>query len=163
MANTAGGPGTPTPPRPHPSEADDRRGLRVRTGVNNDPNAQPDPKLRALEFPTVSAGASRRSLLHEGRRDASRRNVHRQRPHGRHRLGRGRQRRWIGHGSGDGTGARVEQPGRADRAFDSLYSLEQRGNGTERQRRVRRAAQGPARQGNPAGIRPISRSRNGSG
>jgi hypothetical protein len=31
--------------------------LRVRTGVNNDPNAQPDPKLRALDSPPSVPGA----------------------------------------------------------------------------------------------------------
>ena len=48
MANTAGGPGTPTPPNATSVGGGRPRGLRVRTGVNNDPNAQPDPKLREL-------------------------------------------------------------------------------------------------------------------
>ena len=48
MANTAGGPGTPTPPNATSVGGGHPRGLRVRTGVNNDPNAQPDPKLREL-------------------------------------------------------------------------------------------------------------------
>jgi hypothetical protein len=48
MANTAGGPGTPTPPTAIAVGGGRPRGLRVRTGVNNDPNAQPDPKLRQL-------------------------------------------------------------------------------------------------------------------
>src|SRR5580693_8154738 len=50
MANTAGGPGTPTPPDAISVGGGRPRGLRVRTGVNNDPNAQPDAKLRELNF-----------------------------------------------------------------------------------------------------------------
>jgi peptidase M28-like protein len=49
MANTAGGPGTPTPPNATSVGGGHPSGLRVRTGVNNDPNAQPDPKLRELD------------------------------------------------------------------------------------------------------------------
>jgi acetylornithine deacetylase/succinyl-diaminopimelate desuccinylase-like protein len=48
MANTAGGPGTPTPSTATAVGGGRPKGLRVRTGVNNDPNAQPDPKLREL-------------------------------------------------------------------------------------------------------------------
>src|SRR6202521_4932191 len=41
--NNAGGPGTPTPATAMAVGGGRPRGLRVRTGVNNDPNAQPDP------------------------------------------------------------------------------------------------------------------------
>ena len=54
MANTAGGPGTPTATSVGGGRP---RGLRVRTGINNDPNAQPDPKLRALNSQPSAPGA----------------------------------------------------------------------------------------------------------
>jgi len=57
MANTAGGPGAPTPPDAISVGGGRPRGLRVRTGVNNDPNAQPDPKLRALDSQPSAPGA----------------------------------------------------------------------------------------------------------
>jgi hypothetical protein len=57
MANTAGGPGTPTPPDAISVGGGHPRSLRVRTGVNNDPNAQPDPKLRALDSQPSAPGA----------------------------------------------------------------------------------------------------------
>lgn len=57
MANTAGGPGTPTPAGATSVGGGRPRGLRVRTGVNNDPNAQPDAKLRALDSQPSSPGA----------------------------------------------------------------------------------------------------------
>ena len=56
MANTAGGPGTPTPPTATSVGGGRPKGLRVRTGVNNDPNAQPDPKLRELNSQPPMAG-----------------------------------------------------------------------------------------------------------
>jgi Peptidase family M28 len=56
QANTAGGPGTLTPPTAIAVGGGRPRGLRVRTGVNNDPNAQPDPKLRALNSQPSSPG-----------------------------------------------------------------------------------------------------------
>ena len=104
------------------------RGIRARTGVNNDPLQQPDAKLRALNTQPTTTGPARGGLLHQGRHDASRRDVHRRRPHGRPRLGRGRQRRRLRHGARDGAGARLQQPGRADRALDPLRALEQRGD-----------------------------------
>ena len=55
--NTAGGPGTPTPAGATSVGGGIPRGLRVRTGVNNDPNAQPDLKLRALDTPPSVPGA----------------------------------------------------------------------------------------------------------
>ncbi|HET6144515.1 MAG TPA: M20/M25/M40 family metallo-hydrolase [Candidatus Acidoferrales bacterium] len=57
MANTAGGPGKPTPPGSISVGGGTPRGLRVLTGINNDPNAQPDPKLRALDTPPSLPGA----------------------------------------------------------------------------------------------------------
>jgi hypothetical protein len=57
MANTAGGPGTPTPPGATAVGGGRPTGLRVRTGVNNDPNAQPDPKIRALDSQPSAPGA----------------------------------------------------------------------------------------------------------
>ena len=57
MANTAGGPGTPTPATATAVGGGRPRGLRVRTGVNNDPNAQPDAKLRALNSQPSAPGA----------------------------------------------------------------------------------------------------------
>jgi hypothetical protein len=56
MANNAGGPGTPTPPTATAVGGGRPRGLRVRTGVNNDPNAQPDPKLRELNSQPPAPG-----------------------------------------------------------------------------------------------------------
>jgi hypothetical protein len=56
QANTAGGPGTPTPDDAKSVGGGRPRGLRVRVGVNNDPNAQPDPKLRALDSPPSVPG-----------------------------------------------------------------------------------------------------------
>ena len=92
---------------------------------------QPDEKLRALEY-RADARRPRRApggLLHEGRHHAPGGDVHRRRPHGRHRLGRGGERRRVGHGDRDGAGAHLQQPGRADRALDPLRALEQRGDG----------------------------------
>jgi hypothetical protein len=57
MANAAGGPGTLTPPGTISVGGGSPKGLRVRTGINNDPNAQPDPKLRALNSPPSVPGA----------------------------------------------------------------------------------------------------------
>ena len=138
------------------------RGIRARTGVNTDPELQPDEKLRALNIAADHAGTARGGLLHEGRHDASRRDVHRRRPHGRARLGRGGERRRLGHGARDGAGARLQQPRRADRALDPLRALEQRGDRTERRARLRRAAQGTAGQGGSRRARASIRSRSGS-
>ena len=104
------------------------RGVKTPTGVNTDPMKQPDEKLRALNMQPTTPGSARGGVLHESRHDPPRRDVHRQRSHGRTRLGRSRERRWIGHGARHGTGARVQRLGRADRADDSLRVVEQRGN-----------------------------------
>jgi hypothetical protein len=55
--NTAGGPGTPTPADATAVGGGRPRGLRVRTGVNNDPGAQPDAKIRALDSQPSTPGA----------------------------------------------------------------------------------------------------------
>jgi hypothetical protein len=57
MPYTAAGPGTPTPPDATSVGGGHPRGLRVRTGVNNDPNAQPDPKIRQLDSQPSMPGA----------------------------------------------------------------------------------------------------------
>ena len=57
QANTAGGPGTPTPAGAVSVGGGHPKGLRVRTGINNDLNAQPDPKLRALNSQPSTPGA----------------------------------------------------------------------------------------------------------
>jgi hypothetical protein len=56
QANTAGGPGTPTPDTATAVGGGRPRGLRVRTGVNNDPSAQLDPKLRELNSQPSAPG-----------------------------------------------------------------------------------------------------------
>ena len=85
-------------------------------------------------------------LLHQGRRHAPRRNVHPRRAHGRSRVRRGRRRRRIGHGAGDGAGAHPQRAGRRDRRLDPLRTLEQRGDRAQRQPRLRRR---PARAAGP--------------
>jgi hypothetical protein len=54
--NNAGGPGTPTPPTATSVGGGRPRGLRVRTGINVDPNAQPDLKLRELNSQPSAPG-----------------------------------------------------------------------------------------------------------
>jgi hypothetical protein len=56
MANAAGGPSTMTPPDAISVGGGRPKGLRVHTGVNNDPSAQPDEKLRALDTPPSIPG-----------------------------------------------------------------------------------------------------------
>ena len=108
------------------------------------------------------AGPARGGVLHEGRHDAPRGDVHRRRPHGRPRLGRGGERRRLGHGAGDGARARLQQPGRADRALDPLRALEQRGDRTERRARLRRAARRRCRARRTRPARASIPSRSGS-
>lgn len=57
MPYTAAGPGTPTPPDAVSVGGGHPRGLRVRVGVNNDPNAQPDANIRALDSQPSTPGA----------------------------------------------------------------------------------------------------------
>src|SRR3984957_5749195 len=54
---TAVGPGLPTPPDAISVGGGRPRGLRTKTGVNNDASAQPDPKIRALDTQPSSPGA----------------------------------------------------------------------------------------------------------
>jgi len=54
--NNAGGPGAPTPPDATAVGGGRPRGLRVRTGINNDPSAQPDLALRKLNEQPSSPG-----------------------------------------------------------------------------------------------------------
>ena len=48
------------------------RGQRGPTGVNDDPQRQPDAKLRALNSQASTPGRAGRGVLHEGRQQASR-------------------------------------------------------------------------------------------
>ena len=57
MPYTSAGLGTATPPDATSVGGGHPRGLRVRTGVNNDPDAQPDPKIRALDSQPSAPGA----------------------------------------------------------------------------------------------------------
>ena len=82
------------------------RGTARGTGVNTDPHAPARREAARAEQRAVHAGPARGGLLHQGRHHASRRDVHHRRAHGRARLGRGGQRRRLGHGAGDGAGAR---------------------------------------------------------
>ena len=54
---TAVGPGLPTPPDAISVGGGRPRGLRTLVGVNNDPSAQTDPKIRALDSQPSSPGA----------------------------------------------------------------------------------------------------------
>ena len=74
----------------------------------------------------TASRSARGGLLHQGRHDAPRRDVHRRRSHGRPGARRGRRRRWVRHGVGDGIGAYLQQRRRADGQVDSLRALEQR-------------------------------------
>jgi hypothetical protein len=47
------------------------RGYRIPEGVNNDPNKQPDLKLRELNREPSTPGSREESLLHEDRHDSS--------------------------------------------------------------------------------------------
>jgi hypothetical protein len=57
MPYTAAGPGAPTPPDAISVGGGRPRGLRTRTGVNNDPNAQPDARIRQLDSQPSTPGA----------------------------------------------------------------------------------------------------------
>jgi hypothetical protein len=57
MPYTAAGPGTPTPPDATSVGGGHPRGMRVRACVNNDPGAQPDPKIRELDSQPSTPGA----------------------------------------------------------------------------------------------------------
>ena len=64
------------------------RGITRPTGVNNNPEAQPDVALRTLNTQPSDPWPTRAGLLHQSRHHSSRRDVHRRSPHGRHRMGR---------------------------------------------------------------------------
>ena len=122
-------------------------GTRARTGVYNPDAAGAAPRSAPARAQCGADDARRAagSLLHEDRRHEARRDVHRRRPHGRPRLGRGGQRRRIGHGARDGDRAHLQRAGRRDRAIDPLRPLEQRGERPQRRMRVRRPAEGSCR------------------
>ena len=78
-------------------------------------------------------------------------------PHGRPRLGRGRQRRRLGHGARDGAGAHLQHARRADRALDPLRrcGTTRRPGSTARAPTSSSARRCRARR--TAGLRPLSR------
>ncbi len=66
--------------------------------------------------------------------------------HGRHRLGRSRQRRWIRHSSGDGNRPRFQQPRRAVTERSVRFALwNNEETGTEWRPRICRSAEGSSR------------------
>ena len=113
-------------------------GTAGRTGVNTDPTAQPDEKLRALNSQPATDGPREEVYCTKVGIEDARRDVHHRRPHGRPRLGRSGQRRRLGHGARDGAGAHLQQPRRADRSHHPLRAVEQRGDRPERRARLRR-------------------------
>ena len=78
------------------------------------------------------------------------------------RLGRSGQRRWLGHGAGDGAGAHLQQPDVRDRALDPLRAVEQRGDRAQRRARLCRAARRRCRARRSRPDRAAIPSRNGS-
>ena len=68
------------------------RGMRAPTGVNTDSMRQPDPKLRALDTPQSVPGERQEVYCTKVGTTHPDENVHRERAHGWHRLGRGRER-----------------------------------------------------------------------
>ena len=138
------------------------RGTTRRTGVNNDPNAQPDEKLRELNREPTTNGPREQVYCTKVGTTRPERDVHRRRAHGRPRLGRSRQRQRIGHGAGDGAGAHLQHAGRADRAHDSLCAVEQRRDRPQRRARLRRAARSRCRARRIRRDRAAIRSRSGS-
>ncbi len=94
-AGGGGGGRATEPPRVPAGTPDDpiRRGAGGKgfggpTGVNNDPERQPNVKLRELNKLPIDSRPRADGLLHEGRLREPRRDVHRRRAHGRHRLRR---------------------------------------------------------------------------
>ena len=125
--------------------------------MNTDPQRAARREAPRAQLAADHAGAARRGLLHEGRHDAIRTRCTSSAPTWTARLGRGRERRRLRHGARDGARARLQQPGRADRALDPLRPLEQRGDRAQRRARLRRAAPGAAGQGRPGRIGQVSR------
>ena len=67
-------------------EAERRRGIRFPDAANNDPNKQTDPRLRELNMQPSTPGPREEVYCTKIGADPSRRDVHRQRTHGRARL-----------------------------------------------------------------------------
>ena len=90
-------PGPPRARRPRPPAGETPvavgggrpRGNRVPTGVNTDPEKQPDAELRALDSQPSTPGAREEVYCTKIGTSASRGNVYRGRAHGRDWLGRG--------------------------------------------------------------------------
>jgi hypothetical protein len=131
------------------------RGIRTATGVNTDPMAQPDEKLRALNMQPTTPGRAR-SVLHQGRHHPSREMY----IVGGHMDGHG----WGEAANDDGSGtalvmelARVfSMPTcRPSARFASRCGTTRR-TGSQRRARLHRAASGAAGQGEPARVRQIS-------
>ena len=102
----------PTPPAPNPNARAVGGGRPRGTPHAHRRQHRPDAAARreaaGAQQRALHARPARGGLLHQGRHLAARRDVHRRRAHGRPRLGRGRQRRRLGHGAGDGAGARLQ-------------------------------------------------------
>ena len=132
------------------------RGDRTPTGVNTDSLRAARRALRALNAQPTTPGERAGGVLHEGRHHASRGDVHRRRAHGRPRLGRGRERRRLGHGARDGARARLQRPDvQTDRSIRFvLWNNEETGlNGATR---LRRAAAGAAGEGRARRVGQVS-------
>ena len=134
------------------------RGITRRTGVNNDPMRQPDEKLRALNTRADHRRPARRTSICT--------KVGTTRPDemyivGAHMDGHG----WgeAANDNGSGTALVMElarifsMPDVQHRAHDPLRAVEQRRDRPQRRARLRRAARSVAGQGEPAGIRTLSR------
>ena len=132
-------------------------GYRRPTGVVRDPLAQPDEALRALnlEEPTngersqvycTKVGATRPGEMYilGAHMDG-------------HGFGEGADDDASGHRAGDGAGAHPQRAGRRDRRVDPLRALEQRGDRTQRQPRLRGGPARAAGRGRPARLRPLPR------
>ena len=159
-----GGRGGQTPPNPVIASGEVRsgpggsryRGTTRRTGVNNDPNAQPDEKLRELNREPTTNGP--REQVYCTKVGATRPNE--MYIVGAHMDGHG----WGAAANDNGSGtalvmelARVfSMPDVADRAHDPLRALEQRRNRPQRRARLRRAAGAAPGQRGSAGIRALS-------
>ena len=107
-------------------------------------------------------GARQDVYLHQGRRHAPRRDVHRRRAHGWTRLGRSRERQRIRHGAGDGAGAHLQHAGRRHRSHDPLRAVEQRRDRPQRRARLRRTARRSCRARRIRRDRDAIRNRSGS-
>ncbi|MGC4083365.1 MAG: hypothetical protein QM736_14960 [Vicinamibacterales bacterium] len=111
------------------------RGVRTPTGVNTDPQKQPNEALRALNAEPATNGPREEVYCTKVGTTRTRTRCTSSAPHGRARMGRSGQRRWLGDGAGDGARAHLLDARRADRADDPLRALEQRGDRAQRRRR----------------------------